>query len=63
MDEDVSSCGKFETQSLREILCSKFVTLAFCCLFQYFADPLIAMEHILDSLKLLDYENQFCKQK
>jgi len=30
---------------------------------QFFADPLIAMEHILDSLKLLDYENQFCKQK
>lgn len=29
----------------------------------YFADPLIAMEHILDSLKLLDYENSFCKQK
>ena len=27
----------------------------------YFADPLIAMEHILDSLKLLDYENSFCK--
>ena len=31
--------------------------------FQYFADPLIAMEHILDSLKLLNYEGQFCKQK
>jgi hypothetical protein len=29
----------------------------------YFADPLVAMEHVLDSLKLLDYENKFCKQK
>lgn len=26
-------------------------------------DPFIQMESILDMLKLLDYENKFCKQK
>ena len=26
-------------------------------------DPVIMMEQILDQLKLLDYENKFCKQK
>ena len=29
----------------------------------YSGDPYIAMEHILDMLKLLDYENKFCKSK
>ena len=27
------------------------------------ADPFIQMEAILDMLKLLDYENKFCKAK
>ena len=26
-------------------------------------DPFIMMEEILESLKLLDYENKFCKHK
>jgi hypothetical protein len=26
-------------------------------------DPVIMMDTLLDSLKLLDYENKFCKQK
>lgn len=30
---------------------------------EYFADPLIAMEHVLDSLKMLDYETKFCRNK
>jgi len=29
----------------------------------YSSDPYIAMEMILDMLKLLDYENKFCKSK
>ena len=29
----------------------------------YSSDPYIAMELILDMLKLLDYENKFCKSK
>lgn len=27
---------------------------------EQFSDPLIAMDMILDSLKMLDYENKFC---
>ena len=27
------------------------------------SDPIIVMEGILDMLKLLDYENKFCKSK
>ena len=42
----------------------KFIKIIICVLlWQQYADPLIAMEVILDSLKLLDYENKFCKQK
>jgi len=29
----------------------------------FYSDPLIAMEHILDSLKMLDYETKFCRNK
>ena len=39
------------------------VDLASFCFVQLALDPLIAMENILDRLKLLDYENQFCKKK
>ena len=42
---------------------SKLLNFFVWLIFQYFADPLICMEYILDSLKLLDYESQFCKQK
>jgi len=31
--------------------------------FPQLSDPLIAMDYILDTLKLLDYENKFCRQK
>jgi len=54
MDEDVS-----KEPSYFGIL--KFPVVWPIRFIQFFADPLIAMEHILDSLKLLDYENQFCK--
>ena len=60
MDEDVSIL----VQTI--FLCKPFSfanNLLIFSFLQYFADPLIAMEHILDSLKLLDYETSFCKQK
>ena len=62
MDEEVSKkvhSTKTNFKSLSHI----FNHVCLCFLLKYFADPLIAMDHILDSLKLLDYENQFCKQK
>ena len=62
MDEEVSKKFTRQKQHFKS-LSYIFNHVCLCLLLKYFADPLIAMEHILDSLKLLDYETKFCKQK